>query len=123
MNSPFGVKRVYNGVFSGNYHKGLDQKSPQGHPIVAAEGGKIVIARTYRLHGGTVGIDHGQGLSSIYIHMSRIDVKPGDVVKKGQTIGKIGATGFAAGPHLHWGVYAQGVAVDPKPLTPGISPC
>jgi murein DD-endopeptidase MepM/ murein hydrolase activator NlpD len=123
MNSPFGVKRVYNGVFSGNYHKGIDQKSPQGHPIVSAEAGVVKIAQTYRLHGGTVAVDHGQGLGTIYIHMSRIDVKPGQVVRKGEQLGKVGATGFAAGPHLHWGAYVQGNPVDPKALTPGISGC
>jgi murein DD-endopeptidase MepM/ murein hydrolase activator NlpD len=123
MNSPFGVKRVYNGVFSGNYHKGIDQKSPQGQTIVAAEAGRVKLAQPYRLHGGTVAVDHGQGLGTIYIHMSRIDVKPGQLVKKGEALGKVGATGFAAGPHLHWGAYVQGNPVDPKGLTPGINAC
>jgi len=123
MNSPFGVMRYYNGTFSGSYHKGLDQKSPHGQVIKAAEAGKIVIANTYRLHGGTVGIDHGQGLTSIYIHMSQLNVKPGDLVKAGQVIGKVGSTGFAAGPHLHWGVYANGNPVDPKRLTPDVRGC
>lgn len=122
-NSPFGVKRIYNGVFSGSYHKGLDQRSPQGEPIRAAAGGVVKIAQKFGLHGGTVGIDHGQGLTSIYIHMSRIDVKPGQAVAAGETIGRVGATGFASGPHLHWGVYMNGIPVDPHALTPGISSC
>lgn len=114
MNSPFGVKRFYNGVFSGNYHKGLDQKSPAGTPIKAITGGIIKIARPYQLHGGTVAVDHGQGLGSIYIHMSKILVKPNQVVKKGETLGLVGSTGFAMGPHLHWGLYVFGIPVNPQ---------
>jgi lysostaphin len=123
MNSPFGVKRVVNGVFTGNIHKGIDQKSPQGQLIKAPESGKVQLARAFRLHGGTVGLDHGQGLTSIYIHMSQISVNEGDIVVKGQAIGKVGSTGFAAGPHLHWGAFVQGVSVDPLHLTPFITPC
>lgn len=123
MNSPFGVKRVVNGVFTGKIHKGIDQKSPQGQVIKAPEAGKVGIARSFRLHGGTVGLDHGQGLSSIYIHLSQLLVREDDVVAKGQAIGKVGSTGFAAGPHLHWGVFVQGVSVDPLHITPFINPC
>jgi murein DD-endopeptidase MepM/ murein hydrolase activator NlpD len=123
MNSPFGVKRYYNGKFSGSYHKGLDQKSPHGQVIKAAAAGKVQIANTYRLHGGTVGLDHGQGLTSVYIHMSTLFVKPGQIVKAGDPIGKVGSTGFAAGPHLHWGVYMNSHPVDPKLLTPGVNAC
>lgn len=121
QNSPFGVKRIVNGKFSGNYHKGVDQRSPAGRPIKAINAGKVFIARNYRLHGGTVGLDHGQGVTSIYIHQSKIHVKPGQLVEKGQTIGEVGSTGFASGPHLHWGLYVHGVTVDPTywvPLTP-----
>ncbi|MFN9691255.1 MAG: M23 family metallopeptidase [Vampirovibrionales bacterium] len=123
MNSPFGVKRVVNGVFTGNIHKGIDQKSPQGQIIKAPESGKVQLARAFRLHGGTVGLDHGQGLTSIYIHMSQILVNEGDIVVKGQAIGKVGSTGFAAGPHLHWGAFVQGVSVDPLHLTPFVTAC
>jgi murein DD-endopeptidase MepM/ murein hydrolase activator NlpD len=113
MNSVFGSKRYYNGTFSGNYHKGVDHRSPQGRLIRTTTGGVVSLARQYRLHGGTVGIDHGQGLTSIYIHMSRIDVKPGQPLKAGDPIGLVGDTGFASGPHLHWGLYVHGTPVNP----------
>lgn len=111
--SIYGLNRYYNGKPSGNYHKGIDIKAPQGRDIRSITGGKVVIAEQFRLHGGTVAVDHGQGLSSIYLHMSKIHVKPGDTVSKDQVIGKVGSTGFATGPHLHWGLYINGVPVDP----------
>ncbi len=114
QNSPFGVKRLHNGIPTGDYHKGVDLRSPMGRPIRATAGGKIQIARMYRLHGGTVGIDHGQGVESIYIHMSRLNVTPGDTVKQGDVIGYVGSTGFATGPHLHWGLYVSGMPVNPN---------
>lgn len=123
MNSPFGVKRIVNGRFTGNYHKGIDQKSPQGQVIVSPEAGKVVIAKPFQLHGGTVGLDHGQGISSIYIHMSHIAVKEGSLVQKGQVLGKVGATGFAAGPHLHWGVFINSIPINPVSVVAGITPC
>jgi murein DD-endopeptidase MepM/ murein hydrolase activator NlpD len=113
MNSPFGVKRYYNGKFSGNYHKGIDQRSPQGRPIKAIADGQVILASSFHLHGGTVGLDHGQGITSIYIHQSKLLVKPGQLVKQGDVIGHVGSTGFASGPHLHWGLYIHGTPVDP----------
>jgi len=113
-NSPFGVKRYHNGVYIHDYHKGVDLRSPAGRPIKAITGGKVVIGTSkFRLHGGTVGLDHGQGLTSIYIHMSKVLVKPGQQVEAGQPIGLVGSTGFASGPHLHWGLYVNGVPVNP----------
>ncbi|MCA9808555.1 MAG: M23 family metallopeptidase [Cyanobacteria bacterium HKST-UBA06] len=117
QNSPFGTRRYHNGTYTGDYHKGVDLRSPAGRPIKAIAGGKVQIATLkYRLHGGTVGLDHGQGFTSIYIHMSKVLVKPGDLVKKGQVIGHVGSSGFATGPHLHWGLYANGVPVNPNQL-------
>lgn len=113
MNSPFGVKRFYDGIFSGNYHKGIDQKAPQGQAVVAIAAGKVSIAHAYPLHGGAVALNHGQGLGSIYIHLSAILVKEGQLVKAGQVIGKVGSTGFAMGPHLHWGLYQYGIPLNP----------
>lgn len=118
-NSPFGVRRYHNGKYTGNYHKGVDLRSPLHRAIRATAGGVVQIAtQKFRLHGGTVGIDHGQGLSSIYIHMSKVLVSPGELVKTGQVIGEVGSTGFATGPHLHWGLYASGQPVDPNLLVP-----
>jgi murein DD-endopeptidase MepM/ murein hydrolase activator NlpD len=123
MNSPFGVQRYYNGKFSGNYHKGVDQRSPLGRTIKAVAAAKVQIARPYQLHGGTVGLDHGQGLTSVYIHMSKILVKPGQVVQQGEAIGLVGSTGFASGPHLHWGLYVHGVPINPMAGWVTLSPC
>jgi murein DD-endopeptidase MepM/ murein hydrolase activator NlpD len=113
MNSPFGVQRLHNGKPTGNYHRGVDQRGPNGRPIVAAASGVVRIARMFNVHGGTVGIDHGQGLTSIYIHMSKIAAEEGAMVKKGDVIGYIGSTGFSTGPHLHWGINVHGVPVQP----------
>ncbi len=121
QNSPFGVKRYHNGTYTHDYHKGVDLRSPNGRPIKAINNGVVKIAKQYRLHGGTVGLDHGQGLNSIFIHMSKIAVKEGDRVNKGDTIGYVGSTGFATGPHLHWGLYANGVPVNPDQWIPQAS--
>jgi murein DD-endopeptidase MepM/ murein hydrolase activator NlpD len=72
-------------------------------------------AKGFEIHGNTIGLDHGQEVLSIMIHLSRIDVKEGDFVTAGQRIGAIGDTGASTGPHLHWGLYVNGVAVDPVP--------
>ncbi|MEB3286660.1 MAG: M23 family metallopeptidase [Vampirovibrionales bacterium] len=123
QNSPFGNLRYHNGKPTGDYHKGVDLRSPLGRPIKAINGGKVVIARKFRLHGGTVGLDHGYGFTSIYIHMSQINVKPGQVVKKGDVIGKVGATGFATGPHLHWGLFVNGLPVNPSQWVHNVPRC
>jgi len=123
QNSPFGVLRLHNGVPTGDYHKGVDTRSPMGRPIRAINGGVVQIAQMYRLHGGTVGLDHGQGIGSIYIHMSKLNVEPGDHVKKGDIIGYVGSTGFATGPHLHWGMYVSGLPVNPNQWLPPVPRC
>ncbi len=113
INSVFGLKRYYNGKFSGNYHKGIDIKTGTGTPVKSITGGKVIFAENFRLHGGSVAVDHGNGIVSLYIHLSKIDVKAGEHVKERQKLGEVGATGFATGPHLHWGLYVNGTAVDP----------
>jgi murein DD-endopeptidase MepM/ murein hydrolase activator NlpD len=111
--SPFGVARLHNGKPTGNYHSGVDQRSPAGKPVRAVAGGVVRLVRALNLHGGTVGVDHGQGLESIYLHLSRFAVGEGAVVKKGDLIGYVGSTGRSTGPHLHWSLYANGVPVTP----------
>ncbi len=123
MNSPFGVRRLHNGKDTGNYHKGIDQRSPHGRPIKAIASGKVQISKMYRLHGGTIGLDHGQGITSIYIHMSKLAKAEGDSVTKGETIGYVGSTGFATGPHLHWGLYVNGLSVNPMQWVPKTPVC
>lgn len=123
QNSPFGVLRAHNGKLTGDYHKGVDLRSPMGRPVRATASGRVLISQPFRLHGGTVGIDHGQGVSSIYIHLSKRLVNEGNRVKAGELIGKVGATGFASGPHLHWGLYVNGLPVNPNQWVLNVPRC
>jgi murein DD-endopeptidase MepM/ murein hydrolase activator NlpD len=113
LTSPFGVQRYYNGRPTGDFHAGLDQRGAEGSPIHAITGGVVKIVQQFNLRGGTVAIDHGQGLQSIYMHQSKLAVKEGDHVDAGDVIGYVGATGRATGAHLHWTLYANGVPVNP----------
>lgn len=120
VTTTFGVRRYYNGEWAENYyHRGIDYAAPQGAPVVAAANGRVAlvgrVSEGFELHGNTVGIDHGQGVTTIYIHLSRIDVREGQMVRAGEVIGGIGSTGISTGPHLHWGFYVNGEAVDPLP--------
>ncbi len=116
----YGVRRYYNGKFAKDYyHRGTDYAGAEGSPVVAPAAGRVAmvgrVSQGFRIHGNVVGIDHGQGVTSIFMHLSRINVKEGDLVKPGQLIGAVGSTGAATGPHLHWGLYVNGQAVDPVP--------
>ncbi len=116
--SPFGVKRSYNGAPASSYHKGIDIAAPQGTIVKSPADGKVVLtgyeSDRFHVHGNTVIIDHGQGLTSVYLHLNEIKVNTGDIVKKGDPIATIGSTGISTGPHLHWGVYLYGTSVDPE---------
>lgn len=113
ISGQFGHRRVYNGQ-PGSAHSGADIAAPTGTPIRAPAGGVISFAKPdLYLTGGTVVLDHGFGVSTNYLHMSRIDVKPGDRVRQGQVIGAVGSTGRATGPHLHWGMSWFETRVDP----------
>ena len=114
----YGVRRYYNGEFAEDYyHRGIDYAGGYGSPVIAPANGYIRLVGTvdqgFRLHGNMIGLDHGQGVVSVYLHLSEIYVKEGDFVTAGQTIGAIGATGAVTGPHLHWGLYVNGEAIDP----------
>lgn len=120
LTSGYGIRRYYNGVFAKDYyHRGVDYAGAIGSPVIAPAAGRVAlvgtVAQGFKLHGNTVGIDHGQGVTTIYLHLSRILVKEGEMVRAGQVIGAVGATGAATGPHLHWGLYVQGLSVDPAP--------
>ncbi len=120
VSTTYGIRRYYNGEFAENYyHRGVDYAAGTGSPVVAPAAGKIALvgleSQGFELHGNTVGIDHGQGVVSILIHLSRVDVKEGEIVKAGQVVGGVGSTGISTGPHLHWGLYVNGQAVDPVP--------
>ncbi|CAN4279687.1 M23 family metallopeptidase [Pseudoxanthomonas sp. LjRoot125] len=109
----FGNARVYNGQ-PGAGHSGMDIAAPTGTPVRAPAGGVVTFAAPdLYLTGGTVLLDHGYGISSNFLHLSRIDVKVGDRIEPGQVIGAVGATGRATGPHLHWGMNWFDVRVDP----------
>lgn len=112
----FGSQRIYNGT-PASPHSGIDIAAAKGTPIHAPAGGIVTFANPdLYLTGGTVLIDHGHGVSSNFLHMSRIDVKLGDRVEQGQVIGLVGATGRATGPHMHWGMNWFHVRVDPQLL-------
>ena len=109
----FGNARVYNGQ-PGAGHSGMDIAAPDGTPVKAPAGGVVTFASPdLYLTGGTVLLDHGHGVSSNFLHLSRIDVKVGDRIEPGQVIGAVGATGRATGPHLHWGMNWFDVRIDP----------
>jgi murein DD-endopeptidase MepM/ murein hydrolase activator NlpD len=118
MISPFGVKRLHNGKPTGDYHGGVDQRSPAGRPVGAVAGGVVKIVRRFNLRGGTVAIDHGQGLESIYLHLSGFATAEGAVVNQGDIVGYAGSTGRSTGAHLHWALYVNGVPVNPAQWVP-----
>ena len=116
----YGVRRYYNGKFANNYyHRGVDYAGGYGSPVIASAAGRVALvgkeSQGFKVHGNIVGIDHGQGVTTIYMHLNGINVKEGDMVKPGQRIGGTGSTGASTGPHLHWGLYVNGQAVDPVP--------
>jgi murein DD-endopeptidase MepM/ murein hydrolase activator NlpD len=109
----FGNARVYNGQ-PGAGHSGMDIAAPAGTPVKAPAAGVVTFASpNLYLTGGTLLLDHGHGVSSNFLHLSRIDVKVGDRVEQGQVIAAVGATGRATGPHLHWGMNWFDVRIDP----------
>ena len=113
IKTTFGSRRIINRKDT-HTHRGVDISAPEGAPVAASNSGVVALAREdFRLHGKTVVIDHGQGLASLYLHLSAISVAEGQAVQKGEQIGAVGHTGASTGPHLHWGFYVHGMSVDP----------
>jgi murein DD-endopeptidase MepM/ murein hydrolase activator NlpD len=115
ITTDFGVKRIMNKK-QVSFHKGIDIRGKTGDKVCAINKGRIVLAQNLFFGGNTIIIDHGQGIYSIYMHLSKINISKGEIVKKGQLIGLVGATGRATGPHLHFGVKIAGLDVNPLSL-------
>lgn len=115
VTSDFGKARVYNGSLQG-YHSGTDFRAQTGTKIKASNDGKVVMVANRFYSGGTVVVDHGYGIYTCYFHMSKFDVKVGEMVQKGKILGLSGQSGRVTGPHLHFAVRVDGVQVDPMQL-------
>lgn len=114
----YGSQRILNGQ-PRRPHFGVDVAAPAGTPLKAPAGGVVSLADADLFFtGGTIMIDHGHGLSSIFAHMQKVAIKEGDKLAQGDVVGELGGTGRATGPHLHWGIYLFAVPLDPQLLVP-----
>jgi len=113
----FGAQRIYRGE-PGSYHGGVDVARGEGTPVVAPADGVVTLAADppFTLEGRLLILDHGAGLTSAFLHLSRIDVRVGQQVRQGEPIGLVGRTGRASGPHLHWAMTWRGARIDPQPV-------
>jgi murein DD-endopeptidase MepM/ murein hydrolase activator NlpD len=115
INSSFGRKTRMNGVLNPRPHAGADYRAPEGAPVRAPAAGVVILAGNHFFAGNSIYVDHGQGLVSMYFHLSEILVEEGQVLKKGEgPIGLVGATGRVTGAHLHYGIYLNGARIDPS---------
>lgn len=112
ITSQFGLRRFFNGE-ARKPHSGVDLNAAQGDLVMACADGRVIMAEDHFFAGNSIYLDHGQGVVSMYFHLSGMDVAQGDEVRRGQVIGRIGSTGRVTGPHLHWGLSVLGQLVDP----------
>ncbi len=117
----YGLRRIFNGQ-PRQPHGGMDIVAPKGTTVTAAAAGRVALVGDFFFNGNTVFIDHGQRLLTMYCHLDRVQVKPGETLVAGTPIGAVGQTGRATGPHLHWGVYLNGTAVNPQLLLSATAP-
>jgi hypothetical protein len=115
LSTPFGTKRIINGV-AVSIHRGLDITGAEGEQIHASNTGRVVLTEELFFGGNTVILDHGQGVYTVYMHMSGFNVSPGDLVSKNDVLGFVGSTGRSNGPHLHFGVKVSGINTNPLSL-------
>ncbi len=117
ISGPFGAQRIYRGE-PGSYHGGVDVARGEGTLVVAPADGVVTLAADppFTLEGRLLILDHGAGLTSAFLHLSRIDVRVGEHVRQGEPIGLVGRTGRASGPHLHWAMTWRGARIDPQPV-------
>ncbi len=116
ISGAFGTQRIYRGGVPAAYHSGVDIAAGGGAPVVAPADGVVTLAPppSFSLEGNLVIVDHGMGLTSAFLHLSRASVRVGQRVRQGQEIGRVGATGRATGPHLHWSLVWNGARIDPQ---------
>jgi len=118
----FGSQRFYNGEPK-RPHFGVDIAASMGAPVIAPADGIVTLAENdMYFEGGLIFLDHGQGVTSYYMHLSRVDVKAGQKVHRAETLGAVGASGRATGPHLHWAMFWRRAHLDPSVLIPGVGP-
>ncbi len=115
LSGMFGSQRIYKNGEAGSYHSGTDIARPTGTTVMAPADGVVILAadHPFTLEGNLLMIDHGMGLNSAFLHLSRIDVRVGETVKRGQPIGAVGMSGRATGPHLHWSLKWRDARIDP----------
>ncbi len=115
IGTEFGVKRFMNNIPK-NPHTGVDVTAEEGEEVYAPNNGSVALVDEQYFSGKSIVLDHGEGIYTMFFHLSKVLVEPGQKVKKGEVIGLVGATGRATGAHLHWGVRVQGARVDPLEL-------
>lgn len=116
ISTGFGVKRIFNGKKT-SIHRGIDIKGQEGDEVRASNRGRVALAQELFFGGRTIVLDHGNGIFSVYMHLSVVNVRPDDLVSKGQIIGRVGSSGRASGPHLHYGVKVGDISANPLSLS------